>query len=230
MRFFILLLPVCFWGLRGADFTAAPSKGEKLAKQYCSGCHLYTPPTLFERAHWEKNILPRMALFMGLYPNDSTKAIYYGKAVVFPDKPMLTQSDFEAIRDFYLTKAPEKTMPSVAQAIGDTLPGAYDAEVADFDGDGDVDIAAIAFFPDFGQSKGRFVLLKQEKGRKMAACTFAQAEQGRWMVLDKGDPDHDGDMDLLLGAMTFEVAGRPEFVAKWKELGIPFIVLENKMK
>jgi hypothetical protein len=50
------------------------------------------------------------------------------------------------------------------------------------------------------------------------------------MVMDSGDPDGDGDIDVLIGAMTFEVPGRPDLVAAWKKAGIPFIFLENTAK
>lgn len=107
------------------------------------------------------------------------------------------------------------------------LYGAYDAIPADFDLDGDIDVAMISFFPDFSARPLRsFVYLENADGG-YTAHTFSDEHLGRWIVMDAGDVDGDGDLDLLLGSLAFEVVPDKGEVARWVRDGIPFIVLEN---
>src|SRR6187401_1589208 len=41
-------------------------KGERLAKKYCSTCHVFPEPGLIDKKSWEKGVLPQMALRMGV--------------------------------------------------------------------------------------------------------------------------------------------------------------------
>lgn len=112
------------------------------------------------------------------------------------------------------------------------LPGAYGTQVRDFDQDGDLDIAAISFFPDFEAEKPRsFVYLENDGTDTFHSATFSGASQmGRWIVMDAGDIDQDGDEDIVLGSLAFEVPNKIALVNAWTESGIPFIVLENRLK
>lgn len=111
------------------------------------------------------------------------------------------------------------------------LSGAYAAIPADFDLDGDLDIAAISFFPDFEKMpKAGFVFFENQGDMKFKVLTFPQSQKGRWLVMDASDFDADGDLDLVLGSMAFEVLPDRGEVAKWVKDGIPFVVLENKTK
>lgn len=111
------------------------------------------------------------------------------------------------------------------------LNGAYAAIPSDFDGDGDMDLAAISFFPDFeNHPEEGFVYLENKGDWNFAATTFPEVEAGRWIVMDAGDIDRDGDQDLVLGALTFEVIGKPELVQQWAERGVSFVLLENLAK
>ncbi len=108
------------------------------------------------------------------------------------------------------------------------LHGAYSAIPADFDLDGDVDLAAISFFPDYSESPARgFVFFENQGDWKFTASTFPEVESGRWIVMDAGDIDHDGDQDLALGSLAFEVPGKNQLVDSWVKNAIPFIILEN---
>lgn len=111
------------------------------------------------------------------------------------------------------------------------LQGAYGAVPADFDLDGDLDIAAISFFPDFQHApQSGFVFFENQGGMKMKARTFPFSDKGRWLLMDAADFDTDGDLDLVLGSMAFEVVPDGGEVDKWVKNGIPFVVLENKAR
>jgi hypothetical protein len=109
------------------------------------------------------------------------------------------------------------------------LPGAYKASANDFDGDGDLDIAAISFFPDFQNAPHTgFVYLENTGKMAFTARTFPQSVQGRWMVMDAGDLDGDGDTDLVLGSCLMETTppGKP-YEQQWLRTGSSFLILEN---
>lgn len=111
------------------------------------------------------------------------------------------------------------------------LPGAYKAVAEDFDQDGDVDIAAISFFPDFSASLPRsFVFLENEGAFQFRTYTFPESADGRWITMDAGDMDQDGDIDLVLGSLAFEVIDGQHWVDRWTAAGVPFILLENRLK
>ncbi len=108
------------------------------------------------------------------------------------------------------------------------LPGAYQAAVHDFDFDGDLDIAAIAFFPEYNVASPDF-LYAENTGQLQYTLHYTTTGQwGRWITMDTGDTDHDGDIDIVLGSMAFEVPNQPKWVNQWKKQGIPFILLKNK--
>lgn len=110
--------------------------------------------------------------------------------------------------------------------------GAYRALARDFDLDGDLDIVAIAFFPDyFGVSKESFVYLENQAGMDFAASTFVQSISGRWITMDAGDLDGDGDVDIVLGAFNRSFGDVPTTLAKsWEERGPSILLLENTVR
>lgn len=111
------------------------------------------------------------------------------------------------------------------------LHGAYGAIPRDFDRDGDLDIAAISFFPNFkNQPNESFVFLENAGDGNYRPYTFPLAGLGRWIVLDAGDIDGDGDEDIVLGSLAFEVIPDNGEVEKWVKNGIPFAVLRNQLR
>ena len=86
------------------------------------------------------------------------------------------------------------------------LHGAYKAIADDYDQDGDLDIAAISFFPDFmNHPEQGFVFLEKisTKGTlNFEASTFPESKKGRWITMTEADIDRDGDKDLVLGSFT----------------------------
>jgi hypothetical protein len=98
--------------------------------------------------------------------------------------------------------------------------------VDDFDMDGDFDFAVLSFFPDYANNlEEGFVYLenKDTSNYKFEAYTTHRAEIGNWLVMEKGDFDQDGDIDIVLGNFNMLAANR--FEAK-KECDL--LWLENK--
>ena len=108
------------------------------------------------------------------------------------------------------------------------LPGAYAAHAKDFDQDGDLDIAACSFFPDYGKQNETGFVFFENINNNFKAATFPHVNRGRWLVMDSADFDGDGDEDIVLGSLAFEVIPKQGLMEEWTELGIPFILLENQ--
>ncbi|MGB0582690.1 MAG: FG-GAP repeat domain-containing protein [Limisphaerales bacterium] len=82
------------------------------------------------------------------------------------------------------------------------MPGAYSVEVADFDGDGDQDLAVVSFTPGFGVIRTpRTVFLENQGDFRFHGWELPFGNSGRWFIMDSGDIDADGDIDLLVGGL-----------------------------
>lgn len=113
------------------------------------------------------------------------------------------------------------------------LNGAYKAIPNDYDLDGDLDIAAISFFPDYrSYPKESFVYLENKGGFNFVGYSFPQSTNGRWIVMDAGDLDGDGDIDLALGSFVSFLAkdDTTGLGKKWYTSGPSIIVLENTIR
>ncbi len=113
------------------------------------------------------------------------------------------------------------------------LNGAYKAMPRDFDLDGDLDIAAISFFPDYADNaEESFVYLENKGNLHFEDYSFTEATKGRWIVMDAGDIDDDGDIDIVLGSFVYFLAqgDTTGLSKKWLEESPSVILLENTIK
>ena len=113
------------------------------------------------------------------------------------------------------------------------MNGAYKALARDFDLDGDLDIAAISFFPDYGRyPEESFVYLENQGKFSFASSSFPQATRGRWITMDAGDMDGDGDIDLALGSFVdfYPENDTTGLYERWMTEGPSMIVLENTIR
>jgi hypothetical protein len=79
--------------------------------------------------------------------------------------------------------------------------GASKAVAADFDADGDQDIAMISFFNEpEAQPNSGFLFFENQGQMQFKASTFSTSEQGKWLVMDIGDLDGDQKPDIVLGS------------------------------
>ncbi|OOQ57021.1 FG-GAP repeat domain-containing protein [Mucilaginibacter pedocola] len=103
----------------------------------------------------------------------------------------------------------------------------------DFDDDGDIDLAASAFFPDFGKLISEsFIYLENTDSKTFSfkPYTLAGGLPIKSLTLEKADVDGDGDMDILLGNFAQSPGAVPaELDAQWKNARYGLILLENKL-
>jgi len=106
--------------------------------------------------------------------------------------------------------------------------GTTKAIAMDFDLDGDLDIFAISFFPDFDADFPEgFVYLENKGDWNFKPYSFPESINGRWMVADAGDFDGDGDYDIVLGSLLFTPS---DLIERWSNHGYHMVLLENTVR
>ena len=103
----------------------------------------------------------------------------------------------------------------------------------DFDQDGDVDFGIISTFPDYEKRpEFSFVYLENTDSDSFIFDPFTMNDinSGRWLLLDSGDIDQDGDEDIILSSFTYVFSPVPKELLKlWKSNGVDLLVLENNL-
>jgi len=110
------------------------------------------------------------------------------------------------------------------------INGCTKAVAEDFEHNGRLDIAAIAFFPDFKSHPGEgFTYLEQNNSNQFVAYQLPLNTYGRWLTMAVGDFDHDGFDDILLGNFSVGSWGgthQKGVVPDW-DTNEPLILLRN---
>ena len=123
------------------------------------------------------------------------------------------------------------TTPS--SMVTDFFPmyGASKALAADFDADGDLDIAGIAMFADFERNpEAGFVYLENRGDLQFEAAQVPEAAGGRWLTMDTGDLDGDDDIDIVLGSFIEGPGAVPKVLMQRWVNSPPVLFLENQLK
>ena len=110
------------------------------------------------------------------------------------------------------------------------MHGASQAVASDFDNDGDLDIAAISFFPDFKNHAEQGFIYFENSGTGFTPQVTPLAADGRWLTIEASDVDFDGDRDIMLGALDFNNGVPTDVVDKWKKKPTAILLLRNTLK
>lgn len=133
--YFKIFIPFLLTGLFGALVSGVsipkhePSRGEKLAKQYCGSCHLFPSPFLLDKKTWKVSVLPNMGWRLGIRKagNNPFKQMnpeevsIVQQLNIYPDSAHLSKEDWQLIVDYYIRNAPEQPL-----MIENTLPDSKD--------------------------------------------------------------------------------------------------------
>lgn len=110
------------------------------------------------------------------------------------------------------------------------MHGASMARAHDFDQDGDLDIAAISFFPDFQHAPQQSFLYFRNDDGDFTAFETPAAASSRWITMEIADLDNDNDTDIILGALNFPTGVPDSLYEQWTRKPTSLLVLKNRMR
>ncbi len=100
------------------------------------------------------------------------------------------------------------------EAFFNTVFGANKAMAHDFDGDGDLDIAAICFYDYPFDTMEGFVYFENLGDMKFSKLMIKEAALGKWLTMELADLDRDGDKDIILGSYFNTVEEMSTFIGR----------------
>ena len=97
--------------------------GEALARIHCGTCHIFPDPSELDSLTWANSILPRMGYRFGIdHPTVNPKMgksleelMILDRAGIYPQKPILALADWEKIKAYYQTNAPQALEPPMGK-------------------------------------------------------------------------------------------------------------------
>jgi len=110
------------------------------------------------------------------------------------------------------------------------LYGASKAVARDFDLDGDIDIAATAFYSDLANPAHSFIYLSNEGEMHFKAFSTPAAASGKWLTMEAADFDQDGDTDIVLGSYFHTINEMSKLISRGQLAFPQLLVLTNRRK
>lgn len=111
--------------------------------------------------------------------------------------------------------------------------GATRVLASDFDKDGDFDFCLLATFPNYEKEPLiPFVYLQNDNSAtySFSSQVLPNPFEGRWLLVDSGDIDRDGDEDIILSPFTYIFTPVPEELQRaWNQSKTDLLVLENTL-
>ncbi|MBN8823322.1 MULTISPECIES: VCBS repeat-containing protein [unclassified Spirosoma] len=106
--------------------------------------------------------------------------------------------------------------------------GASKAIARDFDNDGDMDIAATAFYTTLEQPEQSFIYFSNEGKLNFKPFSTPEAAYGKWLTMEAADVDQDGDTDIVLGSYFHTVGEMTQLLYRGITTFPQLLVLENQ--
>jgi hypothetical protein len=105
--------------------------------------------------------------------------------------------------------------------------GAAKVMAVDFDEDGDLDLATIAFYDELQDPEQQFILFENKGNMTFQPGIIPDAAFGKWLTMDVGDVDADGDQDIVLGAYAHNTLEYTKLLMRGIDEIPSVLILEN---